>query len=308
MGHFFIACFDTANIGFDRNNVCRNDMKSPPASPALPCSLMHAVFRHMEVINVMVKHWHDNWLNCNAKTKCLNTGVIICILVLGTKFFETCENDHVNAMSSKYRRRSAARVKTLVKQLTADRAYSQFFYVIFTDGEFVCNTNSKSNVVFFPGHIFVIEKLPHMQGFLVFQSFINEYEPGDIDKGCRYFDHADMLQVCDVMHSLYSGTQPTWDARLRKNFAAFTGVETSRKWLSCKHSTHLDFRYMRLARGNVYTNIFETIRTWQDAVRNQPEKLWDCDDASSWTSQIVMSKLNMLLQDVRDHHRVWVQK
>lgn len=271
------------------------------STAALPCSLMHTLFLHLDVINVMVKAEHNSWLNCKAKTKCLNTGVILCILVLGRKFFQYCENDLVNTLAIKRPTRSASRLGSLVKHLNSSQPYSKLYYVIFTDGEFLCTgKNVIRNTSFFPGHIFLIEQLPNRQGFLIFQSYINEYDPTDT-KGCRFFGHADMLKVFDVFHALFSGAQPRWTAKLRKNFYFFTGVETTSNWLSCQHVTQLDFRFSRVSRTQVYTNLTHTITNWIGLADSKP--VWNCDNTTTMSSSQVRTALTSLLNDVQAHRR-----
>lgn len=235
----------------------------------LPCSLLQCVFAHAQSLTLLGHLESKAWVDCARTTKCLNTGVILCSLFLSQRIYEQCDNNDV----VRRRRRAGAganarRMKAFVRGLSASSQVPLLYYVILTDGFFTCKDGAR---VFFPGHVFVIEQIPRRRGFVVFQTYINEYSARD-DRSCKYMRHADIAQFFQLLAALFDGTTPVWTRRTAALFASLTGV-ASAEWIGCAHDTNLEFRAAAISKESVLRNMDGFLRKWQARVAAGPDKL-----------------------------------
>lgn len=130
--------------------------------------LMQALSVHLEEYNMQL-----------METKCLNTAVMMMYLLFGTKSLKHTRHCDVPNVVQRHLRSQdnsiviANKLKMDIMRKTKNR---YIYYVMLTDGYFVKHDGSR---VFFPGHVFLIEKVPGMNAsdteYFIYQSYINEY-------------------------------------------------------------------------------------------------------------------------------------
>lgn len=128
--------------------------------------LMQALSVHLSEYNMRL-----------IETKCLNTAVMMMYLFFGQnslKHTQYCDVHNVVERHKQGQDNNAQIVKQLTKDITRKTAQRYVYYIMLTDGYFIKPDGSK---VFFPGHVFLIEKIPSEQGlyYYIYQSYINEY-------------------------------------------------------------------------------------------------------------------------------------
>lgn len=254
-----------------RNFLC------PIFMAVVSCSLLSTIFRFIEPIKIMVEHEHPGWLDCSTNTKCLNTGILVSNLVMSASAFKSTENNSVNARSTP--RRNAGKVDKLARLLLSPSLTSQLLYVIMTDGKFA----GCEGTPFFPGHVFVIEKLPRNKGFQVIQTFIGMYDTTDA-RVCQRRTLSQMRQFLEMLRVLYGGSAagPTWTAEMHTVFCKFAGLPpdyNAQAWIGCRPSTSLDFQYRNINLARTHAHIESNVRRWLGLVARD-SGVWRCGPVS----------------------------
>jgi len=211
-------------------------------------------------------------------TKCLNTAVLFLYLFLGKPAFKYSDHCDVPAVQQRYKAvdRSIRELdkfeRDLLHRKNDERA---LFYVMLTDGELgpatqqqpagmdgtiasvlggfdfrVAARPSQQRPPYFPGHVFVIEKLPARHGsspprFNVYQSYINEYDhKGHLHRnGSLAYSNGRMSALVDGMRHMFSAK--AWDKRSNDFWRAFAFADGS-PWLGHGVAGRVLFCYARV--------------------------------------------------------------
>lgn len=128
--------------------------------------LMQALSVHLSEYNMRL-----------IETKCLNTAVMMMYLFFGPnslKHTQYCDVHNVVERHKNGQDNNRQIVKQLSKDILRKTNKRYVYYIMLTDGYFVKPDGSK---VFFPGHVFLIEKIPSDNEvyYYIYQSYINEY-------------------------------------------------------------------------------------------------------------------------------------
>jgi hypothetical protein len=163
------------------------------------------------IFQILTIELKDYYMNLRT-TKCLNTSIMTMYLLLGTEGLKTSEvcsvqnirkriknntdklnnmdetvPQNVNDLASASRSDSKIRLKEMAfyDQMIDDLFDNNdpkrvFYYIMITDGSMTRSHSQKNDVTkedYFPGHVFVIEKIPcsTKPKFKLYQSFIGEY-------------------------------------------------------------------------------------------------------------------------------------
>ena len=115
-------------------------------------------------------------------TKCLNTSVVLVMLLLGSAGLSTASECSVDATQK--RNTPIKQNNTIIAKATMDAVLKplsvqekgRLHYIMLTDSYLKKTVNNSEQRVYFPGHVFVIEVFPGGSQFGLYQSFINEYD------------------------------------------------------------------------------------------------------------------------------------
>jgi hypothetical protein len=122
--------------------------------------------------------------NYNMKlrtTKCLNTAIMTMFLLLGSEGIKKSEYCSVSKVKQRVLDKNISRndemimFDSMIDDLFSHRETNRYFYyIMITDGEMLKSNDEKN---YFPGHVFVIEKIPcgTKNKYKLYQSYINEY-------------------------------------------------------------------------------------------------------------------------------------
>jgi hypothetical protein len=152
------------------------------------------------IFQVLTIELKDYYMNLRT-TKCLNTSIMTMYLLLGTEGLKTCEvcsvqnikeriknntnklnnmnkNTPLSVIDNNIRKREMIFYDQMIDDLFKSDSDPKrvFYYIMITDGS-LNKDGLNSNDSYFPGHVFVIEKIPCVttSKFKIYQSFIGEY-------------------------------------------------------------------------------------------------------------------------------------
>jgi hypothetical protein len=120
-------------------------------------------------------------------TKCLNTAVMMMLFFLDKKglvMADYCDTQKVIKRHNEGVDNNLTIMKSLKRNLfNPNEKKRTIYYILLSDGYFPQQDKNKSDNVYFPGHVFILEKIwdePKKKHFFQFyQSYINKYTLGD---------------------------------------------------------------------------------------------------------------------------------
>jgi hypothetical protein len=268
----------------------KNTIKYIPRMQRRYCGLVAALAAHLPLLMLMATNIAPGWIDCNQRTKCLNTGVILCIMLGMSDAFVRQENESLNSNSRPAdNARKMARLATSM-QTVASR--STLYYIIITDGHFrACGGDQ-----FFPGHVFLVEKLPRARGFVVYQSFIGRYDLTDA-RACTFWNVRDFHTLTTLLRSLFTKKRHVrWTPRLAELFEKFTGVAAPSQWMQCELSCNLGYVCKPFSFNKAAARILQACDEWTESATHMEK--WTCADAT-FTRATVVKQLRSLRDAVR---------
>jgi hypothetical protein len=179
----------------------------------------------MQVITVNVREYNMRLI----QSKCLNTAVMFMYLFFGDKALKHttyCDVANVVTRHRNFTDNSATIASKLQKDILRKTDNRYVYYIMLTDGYF---EKPGGQTAFFPGHVFVIEKIPegdHMTYYL-YQSYIDQYSFSE------YVDTYKSIRVSSKKVNYYMNkindlvTKRVWDADFVKFWKDMTKVDTS---------------------------------------------------------------------------------
>lgn len=218
----------------------------------------------MQLLTVDIKQYNMRLLT----TKCLNTGIMIMYFMLGKKGIQLASQCDTQVVIKKHKEgleNNAAVLYGLKNDILSKKHKQRYlYYIMLTDGYF-----EKSNIdtIFFPGHVFILEKIPNANGsfeYQVYQSYINKY---DI-KGHFENNQNSVLMTYNQVRLLIEKiqhimTSETWDEKCIKYWKDFTFVDTTNlKDTRCKDQFFICYRKstVKTCLGNIRSYIKEKMK------------------------------------------------
>ena len=165
-------------------------------------------------------------------SKCLNSAVAIMFFFLGMKGLKHANYCDSNALveRAKQGHQDNSKVVTKIKSsLLRKNVKSRYVnYILFNDGYFPMGTGQ----IYFPGHVFVVEKVPSVNGrdptYNLYQSYINKYDlKGYFEQNKNTFKYSYQQMKSLLEKFNYILNAPSWDAKCVQYWKDFTFVDTS---------------------------------------------------------------------------------
>lgn len=183
------------------------------------------------LIQTLTNDIRDYYMNL-LTTKCLNTAVMLGIFMLGKKKGLEVAN-YCDSVETK--NRHIAEIdnnKSIIADYKIDilkyESVRQIYYILLTDGDF----KKKDSTIMFPGHVFIIEKIPQLisktNKYNIYQSYINKYDlKGHFEKNNKslVISNAKLVKLLDNLE--YILKVHTWDNKCVKAWKDFTFVDTT---------------------------------------------------------------------------------
>lgn len=179
----------------------------------------------LQTITVHVKEYNMRLI----QTKCLNTAVAVVFLLFGNKalnYTSYCDVQNV-VQRHHYKIDNSQNIALkLQKDITRKTTKRYVYYIMLTDGYFNKPDGTKA---FFPGHVFVIEKIPwgDQTMYYIYQSYIDKYTFAE------YIDTYKSIKVTPEKIKYYMEkindmvNKRVWDIEFVKFWQDLTKVDTS---------------------------------------------------------------------------------
>ncbi len=187
----------------------------------------------MQTLTVDVRDYYMKLLT----TKCLNTAVMLSIFMLGKEkgisIANYCDTEKTRERHKQNKDDNNSIIQSLRKDILYKniKTHRYLYYILLTDGKFTFEDPSKP-YVFFPGHVFIIEKFPSHNGktpnYYFYQSYINEYDlEGHVRKNNNTLKLSyEKLQV--IVEGLdYIMNVNKWDEKCIEYWKLLTFVDSS---------------------------------------------------------------------------------
>lgn len=229
------------------------------------CSLGYIVARY---VNPLMQCLTNDIQSINMQlltTKCLNTAVMMMFFFIGHKALDRARTCDAAKLMNAYARGdidTPKQVKKLRSCMLRPSRQSCVYYVMINDGDI---KNAQGDVMYFPGHVVVIEKFQKgdtsEMAYNVFQSYINRYDlKGYLDKSGNTFQYSydDMKSLMDDIKYLFFVEY--WDSRCVDIWMRFTKVDT-KHYIGYAHRSVLSICFTE----DLVTNCLDTIEAYVHA-------------------------------------------
>lgn len=175
------------------------------------------------LFQIMNKRFSSIYLNNLIISKCLNTAVILVVLLVGHKQLRTIQYCDVPNTISRHvsKKDSNLSIFNLLKKKLEDEQC--IFYIMLTDG----NLGEK----YFPGHVFILEKTKNH--CYIYQSYIAQYTLEDYMK--KYRCGRSRIKKDTFLNGLRNIISPgsVWNEDTIKFWNMFTKVDST-EFIGCK--------------------------------------------------------------------------
>jgi hypothetical protein len=175
----------------------------------------------LDVLNVETKGYVNN-----EGTKCLNTAIMIIMLLIGEDSFDTIDKCSVsNTIQKNTLVNKNSEVLSNLKESMNSSESPSIYYILLTDTQLY---NDKNENKYFPGHVLIIEKSENC--FTLYQSYINKYDLKEytrtIDK-CVCRTNKEIDGFIDNLKTLLSSKDSKWTNKTNSFWKKLTNVDTS---------------------------------------------------------------------------------
>jgi hypothetical protein len=172
-------------------------------------------------------------------TKCLNTAVMMMYLLLGADALRTTRYCDVHNVRGRFKKGSdppGPSIASSLKQAVLGGTRRSLIYVMITDGRMERDPDAVPDAgssprpakkhVYFPGHVFVIERLPRGT-YNLYQSYINHYDLfGHIERQSSLsMGRSRMTEVVDGLEKMLN--KRAWDRETSDMWVKLTNVPDS---------------------------------------------------------------------------------
>lgn len=178
-------------------------------------------------------------------TKCLNTSVALLYFIIGKDGIKIADYCDTRATIQRHQEKldnNQNIVTSLKQELLFDKKDNKryIYYILLTDGYFSYADSSKQSA-FFPGHVFIIEKMPSCDKnkkpyYFMYQSYINEYDLAGHFKNNSGSVKLSYTRTTNIIKNLnYILNAEVWDDKCIEYWKDFTFVDTDHmKDAKCK--------------------------------------------------------------------------
>ncbi len=313
------------NSNINKNFVCKNNQ----------CDIMTYLTSYITpIMQVLSVHLPDYHMKLRT-TKCLNTSIMTMYLLLGNKGIKYSEHCNVSKVKDRIIKNNITREdemvlfdKMLNNLLKKGGKHRYFYYIMITDGEMLCPKNSQYNnspidkTDYFPGHVFVIEKVPcgKENTYKIYQSYINQYTL----KG-HFMKNHNSMQISEAdLKAIFGNTgidpntklinknkqrqgvstifiNNTWDENVTKAWEKLTYVP-SKKYNGFS-TNNLKFCYQKVKVNSCYKILLEFVNNAIKNIKKNPEFYTLNEPADpQLQSQELLDKLLKLKSEVTEKY------
>lgn len=264
-------------------------------------------------------------------TKCLNTAVMIMFFMLGARGLQkasTCDSrlviqKHTNSNVTKRETNKDVYSKMRAKILRKKASSRELYYILMNDNSFPYPAALNKEDAFFPGHVFILEKIPGNPEpfYYMYQSYINEYDlNGHLERHKKtlrmtYAETKALMSKIGYIVGVtrdYARPRPlTWDENCVQFWKDFTFVDTS-DILGSITENHLFIccasSKVKGCVKNIEKYVTDKEREVREKAQSQPDEKYG-DMSMYYKKELALSNIEMhtrlrqLLKDIADHKK-----
>lgn len=198
----------------------------------ITCEYIRVISKYIKSILAVLSIDFQNTIN-TSETKCLNTAIMIVVVLIGSEQFSELDKCSVANTIDRMNTTEITNNQTVIDELYSSikDSTSGMFYILLTDGMLKKNNNTNSEQVYFPGHVFIIDK--NEACYTLYQSYINEYSLKDNreKEKCVCMSYAKIQKYIGNIEKLLT-TSELWNKNTTKFWKSMTNVE-SEQFIGC---------------------------------------------------------------------------
>lgn len=247
------------------------------------CRYIYLISHYLvPILQILNKKYASSYTNNLITTKCLNTAVMLTILLIGEhkiKDIQQCDVSNTIQRHKNFQDNNLTILEQLKKSiLRKNRKNSVLYYIMLTDGKLRNTDIYNPNSEYFPGHVFIVEK--NINGsYYIYQSFIQKYSLKDFlkENKCKSYNRKDVQDMCAFFSNFLDKTY-VWNDVAVKQWCKLTTVDTSR---FLKMSTDNIFLcYKKFTLKSVDKNLMSFVNTSLKEI-NRNDDRGNCDEYDS---------------------------
>ena len=183
------------------------------------------------VLQILNKKYASSYTNNLITTKCLNTAVMLTILLIGDHKIKDMQYCDVSNTIERHRNLKDDNLQILEQLrssiLRKNSRNNVLYYIMLTDGNLRNTDIDKVNSEYFPGHVFIVEKTV-TGSYYIYQSFIKKYSLREFlrENKCAPYSRNRVENVCDFF-SKFLDKKYVWDDVAIRQWCDLTSVDTS---------------------------------------------------------------------------------
>ena len=193
------------------------------------CKYIYIISKYIvSILQVMNVTFSTSYTNNLISTKCLNTAVMLIVLLLGErkiKAIQQCDVPNTIKRHITFEDNNILIANKLIKSLCKSSVKNYLYYIMLTDGR-LSNSVNQNQTKYFPGHVFIVEKRQH--NYYIYQSYISKYDLNDfiVKNKCRKYNITEVKEMCSFFKR-FLGQHYVWDDVAVEKWLKLTDVDTS---------------------------------------------------------------------------------
>lgn len=194
------------------------------------CVYVYIISKYIvSILQVMNVHFSQEYRNNLISTKCLNTAVMLVVILLGKdkiKQIQQCDVTNTIKRHVSFEENNMNIATRLTKSLCTPSKHAYLYYIMLTDAE-LANSVFDNEKKYFPGHVFIVEKRNDNR-YIIYQSFIAKYTLNDfiVKNKCKLYTKKKVLKMCKFFKQ-FLDSNFVWNKESVKMWKALTGVDTT---------------------------------------------------------------------------------
>lgn len=218
------------------------------------CQYVLLISNHIHsILQLMNYKFSDSYVNNLIETKCLNTAVMLIVLMLNQNKIpqiQYCDVPNTIQRHSILVDSNSKILSKLTRSLCRSSKHSYMYYIMLTDGNL--HNHSTNSEIYFPGHVFIVEKTNNQ--YMIYQSYIGQYtlKSHMIKTKCNYLDKDVITTMCEYFQKFLSHSY-VWNNDTITFWKNLTNVDSSKFVGYSTNNIYLCYRSFKT--GNIGRNM-----------------------------------------------------
>lgn len=193
------------------------------------CKYIYIISKYIvSILQVMNVTFSKSYTNNLISTKCLNTAVMLVVLLLGEKkikAIQQCDVPNTIKRHISFEDNNTLIANKLIKSLCKSSVKNYLYYIMLTDGR-LSNSVNQNQTKYFPGHVFIVEK--RQNHYYIYQSYISKYDLNAfiVKNKCKKYNVTEVKEMCSFFKK-FLGQNYVWDDVAVEKWLKLTDVDTS---------------------------------------------------------------------------------